>query len=198
MAIDFTFSTDVSNPKGTVRLVTALELYAKVPDATDPTIKHQVPIGIAQEFTQNEQRPVIYNWVLGNRNPSRPRDLIPGVITQSTLRLSMVALYTANGLGLLSIPNPATQAIAPALPYNKRPFDLVERWFNAATGVTVYELIYVNCFASDLESRKIMQSGDDLRVMDGLTVHYQDMLFVPSSDFETQIATGTFGNPFTE
>ena len=117
--IDFTFATDVLNPDGKVRLITSLELYAQVPD-TDGTY-YSTPIGMAQRMDISEQRNIVYNFVIGNKNPSRCRDLIPGPVIQSTIQLDMVSLYTVNGIGLFTVPNPQTSAVAPALPYNTPP-----------------------------------------------------------------------------
>jgi len=196
MAIDFTYATNVLNSKGKLRLITSLELYARVPDLTDPELKYEVPVGMAQQFDVNESRQVIYNFVIGNTNPARCRDLVPGAIQRSTVQLHFVSLYTTNGIGLFVTPNPTKYAFSPSVPDNTRPFDLVERWMDASTGLTVYEIIYKNCYIEQYTAPKNMTTGADLRVVENMTIHYQDVSFVPASDFEAQIDSGTMGNPF--
>lgn len=193
MAIDFTFSADVLNPDGKVRLITSLELYAQVPDATGTY--YSTPIGMAQKMDISEQREVIYNFVIGNKNPSRCRDLIPGPVRQSTATLSMVSLYVANGIGLFTTPNPSSTAVSPALPYNTRPFNIAERWINPSTGNTLYEIIYTGCYISQYTMNRNMTDAD-LRVMEDMTVHFKDIVYVPSSNFQSDVAGGTLGNPF--
>ena len=192
--IDFTFATDVLNPDGKVRLVTSLELFARVPDASGNY--YQVPVGMAQRMDVNERRNVVYNFVIGNKNPSRVRDLIPGPVINSTIQLDMVSLYVVNGIGLFTVPNPSAIAFAPALPYNTRPFDVGERWINPSTGHTLYELIYTGCYIESVDTPKQMTDGNDIRVVENMTVHFKDITYVPSSDFEADAAGGTLGNPF--
>lgn len=192
--IDFTFATDVLNPDGKVRLVTSLELFARVPDASGNY--YQVPVGMAQRMDVNERRNVVYNFVIGNKNPSRVRDLIPGPVNNSTIQLDMVSLYVVNGIGLFTVPNPSAIAFAPALPHNTRPFDVGERWINPSTGHTLYELIYTGCYIESVDTPKQMTDGNDIRVVENMTVHFKDITYVPSSDFEADAAGGTLGNPF--
>lgn len=191
--IDFTYATDVLNPEGKVQLVTSLELFVRVPDASGTY--YSTPVGMAQDFNVDETRNVVYNFVIGNRNPSRARDLIPGPVTTSTIRLKMVSLYVMNGIGLFTTPNPAAMAFAPALPQNTRPFDLVERWINPSTGHTLYEILYTGCFINHCSSPKAM-NGSDIRVIHDMSVTFKDILYVPSSDLQSDIAGGTLGNPF--
>lgn len=191
--IDFTYATDVLNPDGKVRLITSLEIYAQVQDATGTY--YSVPVGMAQNFDTNERRNIVYNWVIGNKNPSRARDLIPGVVDASTINVNFVTLYVVNGIGLFTIPNPKNKAIAPALPYNTRPFNVVERWLNPSTGNTLYELQYTGCYISECRSNKKMEAND-LRVMEDLTIYFKDIVYVPAGTFDQDIAGGTLGNPF--
>jgi len=191
--IDFTFATDVLNPEGKVRLVTSLELFVRVPDSTGTY--YSTPVGMAQNFDVNETRNIVYNFVIGNRNPSRCRDLIPGPVNSSTIALHMVSLYQVNGIGLFTTPHPTDKAIAPALPYNKRPFDLVERWLNPSTGHTLYEIIYTGCYIRNYTMPKSMNE-QDIRVVEQMNVDFKDIVYVPSSDFDGDIAGGTLGNPF--
>lgn len=193
--IDFTFATDVLNPDGKVRLVTSLELYAQVPDANG--VYYSTPIGMAKKMDVAEQRDIDYNFVIGNKNPSRCRDLIPGPVSRSTIELNMVSLYVVNGIGLFTVPNPSTSAVAPALPYNTRPFNIVERWLNPSTGNTLYEMMYTGCYISNYSMPKSMQSND-IKVMENMTVHFKDIVYVPAATFEADIAGGTLGNPFTQ
>lgn len=193
--IDFTFATDVLNPNGKVRLITSCELEVKVPDANG--VYYSTPIGMAQRMDVSETRNVTYNFVIGNKNPSRCRDLIPGPVTQSTIQLDMVSLYSVNGIGLFTVPHPTTTAVAPALPYNTRPFSVVERWINPSTGHTLYEISYEGCYISNYTMPKNMNSGSDIRVMENMTVHFKDIVYVPQADFEADAAGGTLGNPFT-
>lgn len=191
--IDFTFATDVLNPDGKVRLVTSLELFARVPDASGNY--YQVPVGMAKQMDVTERRNIDYNFVIGNKNPSRVRDLIPGPVNNSTITLHMVSLYQVNGIGLFTVPNPKTIAFAPALPYNTRPFDVGERWINPSTGVTLYELIYTGCYIENVNTPKRMD-GNDIKVVEDMTIHFKDITYVPSSEFESEVAGGTLGNPF--
>lgn len=193
--IDFTFATDVLNPDGKVRLVTSLELFVKVPDASGTY--YRTPVGMAQNFDVNETRNIVYNFVIGNKNPSRCRDLIPGPVNSSTISLHMVSLYQVNGIGLFTVPNPTDRALAPALPYNKRPFDLVERWLNPSTGHTLYEIVYTGCYIRNYTTPKSMNE-QDIRVVENMNVDFKDIVFVPSSEgyLDEDIAGGTLGNPF--
>ena len=192
--IDFTYATDVLNPNGKVRLVTSLELYAQVPDSSGTY--YSVPVGMAQKFDVEERREITYNFVIGNKNPSRVRDLIPGPVNNSTIRIGMVSLYSVNGIGLFTIPNPTSRAVAPALPYNTRPFNLTERWLNPSTGNTLYEISYTGCYIENYSTPKTMDSGRDIRVIEDMTVHFKDIVYVPASTFDQDIAGGTLGNPF--
>ena len=196
MAIDFTYATDVLNTKGKLRLITSLELFARLYESSDPTTPHEVPIGMAQQFDVNESRNIAYNFVIGNTHPARARDLVPGAITASSITLHMVSLYTVNGIGLFTKIDPTKYAFDPDVSHNTRPFDLVERWMDASTGSTVYEIIYKNCYVASCNTPKSMNNAQDLRVVENMTVNYQDVAFVPASDFESQIDSGTMGNPF--
>ena len=194
--IDFTFATDVLNPDGKVRLVTSLELYAQVP-AADGTY-YSTPVGMAQRMNITEQRNITYNFVIGNKNPSRCRDLIPGPVLQSTIDLDMVSLYVVNVIGLFTVPNPTSQAVAPALPYNTRPFNIVERWINPSTGHTLYEMMYTGCYIESYSMPREMVSGSDIRVTENMKVHFKDIVYVPSAEFPSDISGGTLGNPFVQ
>lgn len=193
MAIDFTFATDVLNPDGKVRLITSLELYAQVPDASGTY--YSTPIGMAQSMDINENRNIVYNFVIGNKNPSRCRDLIPGPVTSSTVHLNMVSLYVCNGIGLFTTPNPSSTAVSPALPYNTRPFNIAERWINPSTGNTLYEIIYTGCYIRSYNMNRRMDQ-QDIRVMEDMNVDFKDIVYVPSSNFQSDVAGGTLGNPF--
>ena len=193
MAIDFTFATDVLNPDGKVRLVTSLELFARVPDSHGNY--YQVPVGMARNMNVDESRNVEYNFVIGNKNPSRVRDLIPGPVNRSTIRLNMVSLYQVNGIGLFTVPNPTAIALAPAVPYNTRPFDIGERWLNPSTGHTLYEIIYTGCYIESVSTPKEM-NGQTISVVEEMNVVFKDITYVPSSYFEEDVAGGTLGNPF--
>lgn len=192
--IDFKFATDVLNPDGKVKVVTALELYAKVPDSSGTY--YSVPVGMAQNIDVDESRSVTYNFVIGNKNPSRCRDLIPGPVTKSTLRLGMVTLFSVNGIGLFTVPDPKASAMAPALPYNTRPFDLVERWLNPSTGNTLYEISYTGCYINSYSSPKSIANASDIRVIETLNIDFKDIVYVPAATFEQDLAGGTLGNPF--
>ena len=191
--IDFTYATDVLNPNGKVRVITSLELYAQVPDSTGKI--YSVPVGMAQNFDIDESRNVVYNFVIGNKNPSRARDLIPGVVDQSTIGIKFVTLYSVNGIGLFTQPNPSSKALAPAVPYNTRPFNLVERWLNPSTGNTLYEIQYTGCYIASCRSSRQMDARD-LRIMEDLTVHFKDVELIEAPTFSQDIASGTLGNPF--
>lgn len=196
MAIDFTFATDVLNPQGKVRVVTSLELFARVPDANGNY--YQVPVGMAQSMNVDESRHIDYNFVIGNTNPSRVRDLIPGPVNSSTIQLNMVSLYQTNGIGLFTVPNPTAIAFAPAVPYNTRPFDIGERWINPSTGHTLYELIYTGCYIESASTPKAIEGGQPIKVVETIKVHFKDIAYVPSSDFASDVAGGTLGNPFAQ
>lgn len=192
--IDFKFATDPLNPDGKVKVVTSLELYAKVPDSNGTY--YSVPVGMAQSIDVDESRSVQYNFVIGNKNPSRCRDLIPGPVTKSTLRIGMVTLYSVNGIGLFTIPNPSASAVAPALPYNTRPFDVVERWLNPSTGNTLYEISYTGCYINNYSAPKSIANASDIRVIETLNIDFKDIVYVPAATFEQDLAGGTLGNPF--
>lgn len=198
MAINHTYATDALNPLGKPRLVTALELYARVPRADGSGNYDLVDVGTCTDMTVNESRNVVYNFVIGNVNPSTARDLIPGPVNQSTLNMNMVALYTQNGIGLFSEdvqnPNiPGTRFTA-SVRYNTRPFDVVERWLNPSTGNTVYEVVYTGCYIASQNTPRRMD-GSDIRVMENLTIHFKETYIVPGENLQSDIAGGSLGNP---
>ena len=200
MSIDFTFATDVLNPEGKVRLVTSLELEAQVLDDTGE-VAYSVPVGMAQRMDVDESRNVEYNFVIGNRNPSRARDLIPGPVNKSTIRLEMVSLYSTNGIGLFvpnkqggSITRPTLTAFAPALPYNTRPFNVCERWLNPTTGHTLYTISYTGCYIENISTPKQMD-GNDIRVTESIDVVFKDVMWSIDKLIE-DAQGGSLGNPF--
>jgi hypothetical protein len=190
--IDFTYSADVLNPDGKVKLITSLELYAQVPDSTGKY--YSVPVGMAQQFDVSEQRTITYNFVIGNKNPSRCRDLIPCPVSQSTITLHMVSMYQVNGIGLLSTPNPTATAFKPALPQNVRPFNLVERWLNPSTGNTLYEIVYTGCYIASCSTPKTMNQNE-IRVIENMNIHFKDIQLTPGM-LDQDVSGGTLGNPF--
>jgi len=204
MSIDFTFATDVLNPQGKVRLVTSLEIEAQIL-GDNGDVAYSVPVGMAQSMDVDESRSVEYNFVIGNKNPSRARDLIPGPVNKSTIRLEMVSLYSTNGIGLFvphrdskddPITRPTITAFAPALPYNTRPFNLCERWFNPTTGNTLYTIVYTGCFIESMSTPKKM-SESDIRVIESMDVVFKDITW--SIDKLNEDATnGSLGNPFRQ
>ena len=197
MAIDNTYATDALNPLGKPRLVTALELYARVPKA-DGSGYDLVDVGTAQSCNLSESRNVTYNFVIGNINPSTARDLIPGPVTSSKLQMDMVALYTQNGIGLFSedVKNPNIPGcrFAASIRYNTRPFDVIERWINPTTGNTVYEVVYTGCYINSQQSNRTMNAGD-IRVMENLSIDFKETYIVPGENLASDVAGGSLGYP---
>lgn len=197
MAINNTYATDALNPAGKPRLVTALELYARVPRA-DGTGYDLVDVGTAQSADISESRAITYNFVIGNIDPSTARDLIPGPVNSSKLTMNMVALYTQNGVGLFSedVKNPNIKGcrLSASIRYNTRPFDVIERWINPTTGNTVYEVMYTGCYIESQQATRTMQGGD-IRVMENIVIDFKETYIVPGDNLESDINGGSLGFP---
>lgn len=175
MAIDFTYSPDALNDDGKTVLASALELVAEVPNADGSTT--DVPIGMARTMNVNERRSIIYNFVIGNKDPSTARDLIPGPIEESTIQMNTIVFYKANLIGVVSTdtknpPIPGTRYSA-SIRYNTRPFVIKEIWYNPTTGNVVYIQSYQGCLISDAQKTRSYDNTSDLRALEDVTIHFK-------------------------
>ena len=179
--IDYTYAPNPINEKnGTVMLMSALKLYAEITDNDGNT--KQVPIGMANSMDVNERRNIIYNFVIGNTDPSTARDLIAGPVEESTISVGTIVMYKANLIGLLS--NGAGNntndgsLYAASIRYQTRPFKLVEQWVNPAVdpkngGQVVLTQTYNGCMISDVRKTRSMQNTD-WRVLEDVTIHFKN------------------------
>lgn len=196
--INSKYSIDVLNPLGKVRLVTANEVYVRVPRKDGSGVYDSVNAGIVLSYTINEQRAIIYNFVIGNSDPNTARDLIPCPVNSSTITFKLVSLYTQNGIGLFStdVKNPDVSGlqVGASIRANTRPFDFVERWINATTGNTVYEVVYSGCWIGSQDASRAMDA-QDTREIENLTVHFKTASLLPGEKLASEIASGTLGTP---
>ena len=171
---------DVTNSNGDVQLVTNLKLLSKSPDADG--VLHDVVIGTATNINPSERRNITYNFVIGNADPSTARDLIPGPINSSTLRLDFVALKLSNAIGIFVNPTAAGQTYSAgytaSIREQVRPFNIVETWLNPSTlddsgnPKAIRTITYVDCYIESYDATRSM-AGGDIRIMEGVSIHYK-------------------------
>lgn len=175
MAIDFTYSPDPLNKDGKVELVSSLEIYTDVP-SSDGSIE-RVYVGTARSMTVNERRNIVYNFVIGHKDPSTARDLIPGPIEESTIDFDMMVFFKVNSVGLFSTdikkPNVPGARYAASVRFQTRPFDVIERWYNPTTGNVVYEQTYVGCMIESCQKTSSYENASDLRVLETVRCHFK-------------------------
>lgn len=160
----------VANDKGAVELVTSLYLYVYRPNSSV-----EEEIGVATKSSVSERRPVQYNYVIGGgvaasgAGAATPRDIIPGVISESTIRLNDMALYKKNIIAALG----DTEGLnwISSIRYQNRPFQMKEVTVHPNTG-KVREVRYTGCMISDYEKTQDI-SGSDIRVLEDVTVHFK-------------------------
>lgn len=173
--IDFTYAPDPINPDGKVELVSSLEIYADVPRADGTTEK--VYCGIARSMTINERRSIIYNFVIGHKDPSTARDLIPGPIEESTIDMDTMVFFKVNAVGLFSTdirnPNVPGSRYAASVRYQTKPFTVIEKWSNPTTGNVVYEQSYDGCMIESCQKTASYENTGDLRVLETVRMHYK-------------------------
>lgn len=183
MQIDYTNAPQVYNENGSLVLMSALKLYAEV--LNKDNTKTEVPIGMANNMTLNESRDITYNYVIGNIDPSTPRDLVPSAIQQAKITLDTVVMYKANLIGLLS-----EDAKNPSVPGSRygasirsqvRPFTLKEVWMNPATSQWVYIQSYMGCMIESVQKQRDM-GRSDWRVLENVDLHYKTTKLVVNKD----------------
>ena len=155
----------VDNVNGAVELVTSAKLFVQRPGASTTQLEE---IGLAMIAATRESRDVIYNFVVGN-STATARDLIPGVIRNSTVTLNTMALYTKNIIAALGAQD-ATRWIS-SIRYQMRPFIIQEIVTHPITKKT-RTIQYEGCVISDYD-KALNMSGGDIRVLENVTVHYK-------------------------
>ena len=179
MAIrDYTFAMDPQNTYGKQQLSSDLTLQAWVPVSRNSTQKERVTLGFAQSITVEETRNITYSYVIGNMDPSRPRDLIPSAIQQSTIRIPCLVFWKVNPVGLFSNNKPANESVegsrlASSLSYQTKPFDIVETWTNPTTGKVVYTQTYKDCYIDSCGHTADNPGNADIRVATDVTIHFK-------------------------
>jgi hypothetical protein len=174
MQVDYTYAPDPYNEDGKVMLMSALKLYAEV--LNKDTSKTLVPIGMANSMDVDERRQVIYNFVIGNRDPSTARDLIAGPVEQSTLSVGTIVMYKANLIGLVSedakAPHVQGARYSASIRSQTRPFTMIETWTNPATEQVVLTQSYMGCMIESCRKQRSMQNTD-WRVLEDLVIHFK-------------------------
>ena len=174
MKVDYTYAPDPYNEDGKVMLMSALKLYAEV--LNKDTSKTRVPIGMANSVDVDERRQVIYNFVIGNRDPSTARDLIAGPVEQSTLSVGTIVMYKANLIGLVSedakAPKVQGARYSASIRSQTRPFTMIETWTNPATEQVVLTQSYMGCMIESCRKQRSMQNTD-WRVLEDLVIHFK-------------------------
>lgn len=174
MKVDYTYAPDPYNEDGKVMLMSALKLYAEV--LNKDTSKTLVPIGMANSVDVDERRQVIYNFVIGNRDPSTARDLIAGPVEQSTLSVGTIVMYKANLIGLVSedakAPKVQGARYSASIRSQTRPFTMIETWTNPATEQVVLTQSYMGCMIESCRKQRSMQNTD-WRVLEDLVIHFK-------------------------
>lgn len=174
MQVDYTYAPDPYNEDGKVMLMSALKLYAEV--LNKDTSKTLVPIGMANSVDVDERRQVIYNFVIGNRDPSTARDLIAGPVEQSTLSVGTIVMYKANLIGLVSedakAPKVQGARYSASIRSQTRPFTMIETWTNPATEQVVLTQSYMGCMIESCRKQRSMQNTD-WRVLEDLVIHFK-------------------------
>lgn len=179
MAIrDYTFAMDPQNTLGKQQLSSDLTLQAWVPVSRNSTEKERVTLGFAQSITVDESRAVTYSYVIGNQDPSRPRDLIPSAIQNSTLRIPCLVFWKVNPVGLFSNNKPENERVAgtrlaSSLSYQTKPFDVVETWTNPTTGNVVYTQTYKDCYIESCGHTADNPGNADIRVATDVLIHFK-------------------------
>ena len=162
MQVDYTYAPDPYNEDGKVMLMSALKLYAEV--LNKDTTKTLVPIGMANSMDADERRNIVYNFVIGNRDPSTARDLIAGPVEESTMQVGSVVMYKANLIGLVSedAKNPTIQGTrnVASIRSQTRPFTMIETWVNPATEQVVLTQKYLGCMIASCRKQRSMQNTD--------------------------------------
>lgn len=174
MEIDYTYAPMPVNENGTVMLMSSLKLYAEI--LNKDNTKTTVPIGMANSMDVDERRNIIYNFVIGNSDPSTARDLIAGPVEQSTISVGSIVMYKANLIGLVSedAKNPTqegTRYVA-SIRSQTRPFNIVEEWVNPNTGQVVLTQTYVGCMIESCRKQRSMQNTD-WRILEDLVIHFK-------------------------
>jgi hypothetical protein len=174
MQVDYTYAPDPYNEDGKVMLMSALKLYAEV--LNKDTTKTLVPIGMANSMDVDERRNIVYNFVIGNRDPSTARDLIAGPVEESTMQVGSVVMYKANLIGLVSedAKNPTIQGTryVASIRSQTRPFTMIETWVNPATEQVVLTQKYLGCMIASCRKQRSMQNTD-WRILEDLTIHFK-------------------------
>ena len=179
MEIDYRYAPDPYNEDGKVMLVSALKLYAEV--LNRDTTKTLVPIGMANSMDVDERRQVIYNFVIGNRDPSTARDLIAGPVEQSTLSVGTIVMYKANLIGLVSEdakhPYVEGSRYVASIRSQTRPFTMREVWMNPSKGdngegQVVLIQSYLGCMIESCRKQRSMQNTD-WRVLEDVVIHFK-------------------------
>lgn len=192
MQVDYTYAPDPYNEDGKVMLMSALKLYAEV--LNKDTSKTLVPIGMANSMDVDERRQVIYNFVIGNRDPSTARDLIAGPVEQSTLSVGTIVMYKANLIGLVS--EDAKNPHVPGARYSAsirsqtRPFTMIETWTNPATEQVVLTQSYMGCMIESCRKQRSMQNTD-WRVLEDLVIHFKTTKLEVNEDAINDPSLGT-------
>lgn len=187
MKIDYSTAPQVYNKDGSLVLMSALKLYAEVLNKDNTTT--EVPIGMANGMTLNESRDITYNYVIGNSDPSTPRDLVPSAIRTSKFTLDTVVMYKANLIGLLSEdakqPKVEGSRYAASIRSQIRPFTIKEIWMNPAVGdgegQWVYIQSYLGCMIESVQKTRDMGKAD-WRVLENVDIHYKTTKLVVNED----------------
>lgn len=192
MQVDYTYAPDPYNEDGKVMLMSALKLYAEI--INRDTSKTLVPIGMANSMDVDERRQVIYNFVIGNRDPSTARDLIAGPVEQSTLSVGTIVMYKANLIGLVSEdaknPHVAGARYSASIRSQTRPFTMIETWTNPATEQVVLTQSYMGCMIESCRKQRSMQNTD-WRVLEDLVIHFKTTKLEVNEDAINDPSLGT-------
>lgn len=174
MQTDWEYAPDPYNEDGKVMLMSALKLYAEI--INKDTTTTLVPIGMANSMDVDERRNIVYNFVIGNKDPSTARDLIAGPVDQSTIQIGTVVMYKANLIGLVSEdsknPNVEGSRYSASIRSQTRPFTIIETWTNPATAQVVLTQSYLGCMIESCRKQRSM-ANTDWRVLEDLTVHFK-------------------------
>lgn len=149
--------------------------FNNVERVTKITIKIKgIVVGAIQDISPSERRNVTAHFTLGGSNPEEPKVLVPGLVTDKTLKVSYLALWKKNVMTALANPDLSVNSgnLIGTLVEQREPFTIEVVRVNPGSTTEAVVARYEDCFISDYNADYNITKGDTA-IIENCTVVYR-------------------------
>lgn len=149
--------------------------FNNVERITKITVKIKgIVVGAIRDLSPSERRNITAHFTLGGSNPEEPKVMVPGLVTDKSLRVSYLALWKKNVMTALANPDLSVNSgrLIGTLVEQREPFTIEVVRTNPGSTTEAVVTRYEDCFISDYSADYDITKGD-VAVIESCTVVYR-------------------------